>query len=214
MTKRIFIGVCNSQDFVPAEFFWSMLGQVDFVAKPEFGRAKHPWDVCRNNQLIDGFLNSGCDYFAKTDIDQKYPVDYFKTLVPLVDQYKVIGPVIYDRWRGPGFIPLAFRNKMITRENMFPLPRDGSIVDVPYSHTNLIYAREVLEKIPRPWYEAYATDDGLGRKNHVDYTFLDKIRNAGYPIYIHTGVVVGHLATQPIDQEFYDTWHRGHKEVL
>jgi len=66
------------------------------------------------------------------------------------------------------------------------------IQEVPYTHTNNFYAREVLEKIPQPWYEARLADDGLNRGNHVDYTFLDKIKAVGYPIYLNLDVEVLH----------------------
>lgn len=209
MAKRIFIGVCNSQATVPSEFFWSILGQADFVAQPVFARAIHPWDVIRNNQLIAWFLDSGCEYFAKLDIDQKYPKDYFRRMVPLIEQYKVIGPVIFDRVGD--FAPLI---NWADGNGHFDLTGKSGIVEVPYLHSNCFFHRDALAALTPPYYEAYLSDDGMKRKNHVDITFMSKFPAAGFPVYVNLDVVVEHLAEVAVSKEFYDTWHRGHKEVL
>lgn len=200
--KKIFIGVCNSQHIMASDFFWSMIGQVDFVANPVFARAVHPTDVIRNNQLIDWFLKSDCDYFAKTDVDQRYPVDYFKVMVPLIEKYKVIGPLLFDR--PLNFLPLV--NWLDSREHYDIMGKTG-IEEVPYLHTNCFFHREVLESIPRPWYEVQITDDGLKRENHIDATFMKKIPKAGFKIYINYDMVVEHLAEVPISREVYERWN-------
>jgi hypothetical protein len=132
------------------------------------------------------------------DIDQAYPSTYFERLVPLVERYKVIGPLIKDREKENNHMPLAFVSHSKAALQKFPLAGKTGIIDIPYSHTNLFYSREVLEKIPPPWYEAYQADDGLSRNNHVDFTFLDKIKAAGYPIYIYLDTKVGHQCTEYI----------------
>lgn len=209
MSKKVLICVCNSQDMMPSEFVWSIF-TMHMPGKVTIARFTHPWDVVRNNVAIQAFLDGDFDILAKMDVDQRFPADYLDILVPLVEEYKVIGPVIYDRWRHSGFAPLAFKGIPVGGlAEPEPLPDDGSVVEVPYPHTNMLYAREVIECLHRPWYERYVSDDGLDCGNHMDYTFLDKIKDAGYPLYIHTGVVVNHLTLQPVDREFYDTWTRG-----
>ena len=190
---KLFIGVCNSQDSVPGCFFWSFVGLKNKYST-EIYRSTHPWDVVRNNRIIDKFLRSDCDVLAKMDIDQLYPRNYITSMMQNVERFKVVGPLIYDRWAANKFMPLMFDN---VNENFMPLePMDISsltgIVKVPYAHTNLFYTREVLESIPAPWYEAYATSDGLDRKNHVDFAFLDKINRAGFSVHIDLNTVVNH----------------------
>lgn len=199
---KLFIGVCNSQDYVPSEFFWSMMA----LKKPsdtQFFRSTHPWDVVRNNVIIDAFLKSGCDVLAKMDVDQTYQPDYFERLLPLVEKYKVAGPLIFDRWEQNKFMPLAFDE---VNENLFPiklmdLTGKTGVIEVPYPHTNLLYHREVFDKVHGPWYQAYARPDGLSRINHVDYSFLKKINDAGYKIMIDLDCVVGHLQTRFIGRK-------------
>ena len=202
--KRLFVGVCNSQDWVMSSFFWSWAA-IKNPYKISLFRSTHPWDVVRNNVIIENFLRSPCDILVKMDVDQVYPQDFFTKLVPLVEKYKVVGPLIFDRWRHNDFMALAFDKG----EPLTPMENLEGIVEVPYSHTNLFYAREVLEKIQPPWYEAYATQQGTGRANHVDYSFLNKIHKAGYPIYIDTDMVVEHITIQSVDKELHDRWNRG-----
>jgi len=188
MSEKLFIGICNSQNQVPAEFFWSFTGMTK-VCPIEIYRARHPWDIIRNNQIIDKFLKSDCTVLAKMDIDQAYPSSYIERFMSLVDKYKVIGPFIRDR---ASQVPLAFTYH--DGEKLMPMDTTmcTGIVDVPYSHTNNFYAREVWENIPAPWYEAYLTEDGLHRKNHVDFTLLDKIHLAGYKTYVDFSIEVAH----------------------
>jgi hypothetical protein len=199
---KLFLGICNTQHEVPAEFFWSFIAIRNEYETVPF-RSRHPWDIVRNNKIVYEFLKSDCDVLVKMDIDQSYPSNYFEKLVHLVEKYKVIGPLIHDR--GTGHTPLMFSERngfMMTKMDL--LGKTG-IEEVPYCHTNLFYAREVLEKIPAPWYEASLSQDGLERGSHVDYDFLDKIHNAGYPTYIDISTVVGH---QTVGYEWGDEYKK------
>jgi hypothetical protein len=197
MTKtKIFIGICNTQAFVPSGFFWSFI-TIQNRWPVEIYRATHPWDVVRNNAIISQFLKSDCTILAKMDVDQSYPSDYFERLVPLCNRYKVAGPMINDRGTQNGPIPLAFDafyDGMVLKKK--DLKGLSGVVEIPFPHTNLFYHREVLEKIPAPWYEAHLRDDGLERANHVDFTFIEKIHKAGYKVMIDLDCKVGHMTTK------------------
>jgi len=188
---KLFIGICNSQHEVPSEFFWTF-SSIKQVCNSTTFRSRHPWDVVRNNKIIDKFLKSDCDILAKMDIDQSYPPNYFEKFVPLVEKYKVIGPLIYDRWPTYNYMPLMFTERDGFILSKMDLSDKTGIVEVKYAHTNMFYAREVLEKIPKPWYEAFLSEDGLSRANHVDYDFIDKVHDAGYDTYVDLSMVVGH----------------------
>jgi len=166
-------------------------------------RAVHPWDVIRNNQLIDWFLKSDCDYFVKMDTDQSYPMNYFIDMLPLVEEYKVIGPLIFDRWPAGNFLPLV----NWAEGQVFDIKGKSGIMEVPYYHTNCFFSREALEAIQPPHYEAYLNEDGLKRANHVDITFMKKFPRAGYKIYANLDVVVNHLAEVPVSRETYERWN-------
>ena len=190
---KLFIGICNSQYEIPGEFFWSYIN-IKSPYETKVFRSKHPWDVVRNNRIIDNFLKSDCDILVKMDIDQRYPENYFEKLVPLVEKYMVVGPLIYDRCEVNGHIPLAFSRIFNDGKLLQGIDLTGrtGVIDIKYCHTNLFYHRKVLEQIKPPWYEAYLSEDGLDRANHVDYDFLDKIHAAGYQTFIDLDTVVAH----------------------
>lgn len=202
---KIFIGICNSQDSIPSDFFWSIIEQTDFVMKPVFRRFKSSSTCIRNNRLIQEFLDSDCEYLARIDIDQVYPPDYFEVMVPLVEQYKAIGPLIFDRQISNGFIPLV--NWLDYYPKHTDLSDKQGIIEVPYSHTNYFFHRDVLKNLPKPYFEEKLTNQGLGRKN-MDRAFTEKIVAAGHKLYVNLDMVVSHIANISIDKEFYDRWHK------
>lgn len=212
---KLGIGICNSNDKIPSEFFWSFVA-LRQVCPTMIFRGTHPWDVVRNNQIITNFLKSDCDVFVKMDIDQAYPSNYFEVMLPLMKDHAVIGPMIYDRCQSSGFMPLC---KTIDAGVPFWPPEsthDGKtgIEEVPYLHTNCFYNRGVLEALKPPYYEAHLREDGLERKNHVDYTFMKKISAAGHKIYINNDVVVGHLAVVPVTRQFHERHNRKDTGIL
>ena len=202
--KKLFVGICNSQEQVPSNFFWSII----CMRQPlniVFGRAVHPWDVIRNNELIDWFLRSDCDYFVKMDVDQVYPIDYFEKMVPLIEKYKVIGPLIFDRWSAGDFLPLVnWKGIQSGVDKPFDVRGKTGIMEVSYYHTNCFFHRDALEAIPQPHYEAYATQDGLKRSNHVDIGFMEKFPRAGFKIYANLDVVVNHIAEIQVSKEVHE----------
>ena len=201
-TEKLLIGICNSQEDISSRFFWSFFG----IHKPypmDVTRSGHPWDAVRNNIIIQNFLDSDAEILVKMDVDQAYPPDYFTSMVPLVKKYKVIGPLIFDRWVQNGFMPLLFNNVQGMRLTKYIPEKWTGIQDVPFSHTNLFYSREVIEAIQndRPWYDPRLKPNGLDRMNHLDFSVLQKIKNRGYPIYVNFDVVVRHIASIEIDKE-------------
>jgi hypothetical protein len=203
---KLFIGVCNSQEYVPSDFFWSW----EMMAKPyEYDRVRftHSDDSVRNNKMIKLFLQGDCDIMVKMDVDQVYPIHYFEFMVPLVEKYKVIGPLIYNKWKSINFPPLLFEE--YDYPNLpTPMERGSGIVEVPYPHTNLFYARETLENIAPPYYEKHYNENGTNRINDMDFTFLDKVKEQGYKIYVNMPVEVEHLVHFGVNTRLHNRWNR------
>ena len=209
---KLFIGICNSQSKIDSGFFWSFLN----IRKPcevNIFRGTHPWDVVRNNQLIDAFLKTDCDYFVKMDVDQGYPTNYFEVMLPLLKDHDIIGPMIYDRHIQSDFMPLCFQpdpSEPFAKRGT-PLDFKMGIMELPYLHTNCFFNRYTLEALKPPYYEAFLSDDGLSRENHVDFTFMNKFKEKGFKIYINFDVVVQHIAQVGISRNFHETWNLGKK---
>jgi len=127
-------------------------------------------------------------------------------LVPYVDQYKVIGPKIHNKWRWADFRPLLYET------NDFPYLAESmdcgeGIQEVPYPHTNMFYLREVLESIDPPWYKVSHNKMGTARSKDLDFTFIEKIKDKGYKFYIDTTVEVKHLVLEGVDGELNRRWN-------
>lgn len=199
---KIFLGVGQSQEWTHSQFSWSFLAAVTNAGYPsQVMRGDQSWDEVRNNNMIDQFLQSDCDIFVKCDADQVYPVDYFRVMVPLTEKYSVIGPVIFDRAPKNGFLSLACTDKNDVLGSNVDLLNMRGIHEIPYTHANNFYAREVFENVKPPWFERELSEDGTHYANHVDYDFLDKIKDAGYRIMANCDVVVGHLVYIPLTRE-------------
>lgn len=206
--KGLFVGICNSQYKINSSFFWSVLGiKANFHV--QFFRSKNKLSVIRNNEIIKGFLDSPFDYFVKMDVDQIYPSNYFKIMVPLIDKYKVIAPLIFDRWRLNNFCPLVFES--IKYDNAVPMDITGKtgIEPVEYAHTNCFFHREALEAIKPPWHDIELSEDRMSIVNNGDRHFINKLNNAGYKTYVNFDVVVKHdPETGGIDRKFYERWNK------
>lgn len=201
----LFIATANSQPWCYAEYVWSVFRNVtNYPGKLSIFRAAHPWPETRNNKAIAQFLKSDCEVFVKMDMDQEYPDDYLITMAPLVEKYKVIGPEIYDRSDSNAYGILCFGDKSNLVETWIDCSDETGIKSYPYTHTNNFYAREVLEAIEPPYYTYIEKEDFEGKSNHVDYDFLDKIKDAGYKIYLNHNIDVSHLFLGRSNRD----WHK------
>jgi hypothetical protein len=171
-------------------------------------RFSHDDAVIRNNEMIGEFLKSDSDVLVKMDIDQKYRKDYFTVMVPLVEKYKLVGPLIYSKRRRNGYSPLLYDEDSypFKSTNWKKRTPESGILPIYYAHTNLFYHREVLESIKPPWYEANYNQDCCGYKISRDFSFLEKLIKKGFKTYINMNMVVGHLVEETINTKTYENW--------
>jgi len=168
--------------------------------------------VVRNNKMIEAFLKSDSDILVKMDIDQKYRKDYLVVMVPLVEQYRLIGPLIYSKRRRVGYSPLLYDEKTFPLKNKSTnwrkrTPKNG-ILQVYYAHTNMFYHREVLESITPPWYEAKYNKNNTDYDISRDFSFMEKIIKKGWKTYINMDMVVSHLVEEAVNTRTYEKWNR------
>ena len=207
--KKLFIAIPNSQHVVPSSFFWSFINMRP-VCQVIVRRATHPLSAIRHNWLFKWFLESDCDYFLAMDVDQIYPPDYLQVMVPLIDEYKVLAPLIYDRWARNDYMPLAFDVADIDNflASKMDITGKRGIIEVQYCHSQLFMAREVMEKLPSPPYPGGLSADGLQKIRHSDGFLNQNIRKAGYKIHLNLDMVVKHIAETPVDREFFEMWNQ------
>jgi GT2 family glycosyltransferase len=77
----------------------------------------------------------------------------------------------------------------------------------------LLVHRRVFEDLARRFdgraYLWFAESEVGENEYGEDVTFCMRVRAAGYPIYVNTGVKVGHMKMQVLDEESYLVWRRG-----
>jgi len=206
---KLFVGVCNSQPTIPSAFHWSW----EAIEKPyPYKKVRFDDDdtIVRNNQMVREFLKSDCDVLVKMDIDQVYPKNYFTGMIPWIEKYKLIGPLIYNKWRKNKYPPLLFEKNTFplirTKRDFFKGVDENGFIKIPYAHTNLFYPREIIENINPPWYELKHSPDGCGHLINRDFSFIEKIKKNGYDTYINTQIEAGHLVEEPVDSITYMKW--------
>ena len=200
----------NSQPWCYSDYMWTMMHNVaTYPGTVGVYRADHGVDAIRNNRGVHAFLQSDAEVMVRMDLDQSYPPDFLTTMAPLALEYKVIGPEIYDRWEANDHKILCFNDKFAVWENHIDCSDANGIKAYPYTHTNNFYLREVVENTPLPWFTADMDESGLNRRSHPDFDLLDKIREAGYEIYMNHNVEVHHLFVAKASNDYHQRHMRG-----
>jgi hypothetical protein len=166
--------------------------------------------VIRNNKMIGEFLKSDSDILVKMDIDHKYRKNYLTVMVPLVEKYRMIGPLIYSKRRRNFYSPLLYDEDIYPRKRLSTdwskrTPENG-ILEIYYAHTNLFYHREVFKNVEPPWYEAKYSKDCCGYKINRDFSFIEKLIKQGFKTYINMNMVVSHLVEEAVNTRTYEKW--------
>jgi len=178
--------------------------------KYEKVRFEDSYILMRLNNMVRDFLRSDADILLKMDIDQVYPKDYLTVMVPLAEQYRLAGPLIYSKRLKYSYPPLLYDDALAPQRDRSTnwsdlIPEDG-ILKLNYAHTNLFYCREVLENIKPPWYDVEYSQDNCSLIKKADFCFMEKIIRQGFKTYINTNMVVGHLVEEALTPDIFKRW--------
>lgn len=166
------------------------------------------------NRMVREFLDSDSTWLLMIDADMMFAPDSLERLVPYLDEESVpiLGGLCFGVTDGTLFPTLYMlgeedgKHRML-RFNQFPDdtlfgPSNG----VPLHGTGaafLIVHRKVFRKIEAegynkafPWFqETELSDEPMGE----DLTFCLRANALGFPVHVHTGVVIGHQKQQILD---------------
>lgn len=160
------------------------------------------------NQLVDGFARSDCEWLLFVDSDMVFAADMPQRL--LAAGHPIVGALCRTSEGKPTMF--RFLNAELDSERVTEWD-DGEIVEVDATGTGcLLVHRSVFARMkeafatlpsgaenPYPWFVEGMTSlkgDPFGE----DTAFMVRARSLGIPVFVHTGVKVGHVKTQVIGE--------------
>lgn len=156
-----------------------------------------PVDGLRNN-IVETAIAGGATHLFMCDTDQVYPVNTITRL--LSHKLPVVGARVHRRY--PPFDSLMLKiNEIDERTRGYESVdewEEDKLVEVDATGGGcLMYNMEVFRKIPYPWFEFQQREDGgvIGE----DIGFCQKLKAAGYKIFVDPSVEVGHLTTMIVN---------------
>lgn len=165
----------------------------------------------KRNDCVEAFLKTDCTHLLFWDSDTLADANAIKILA---DHDKpVVSAVIYQK--GGDHAPCFGYWDEATRAYGTPMPfQYDKLIQVDIAGTGfLMIKREVFEKVKYPWFEC-----GEKGQSGEDIYFCVKCKEAGIPIFVDTGLHLGHVATpyvvtnETYEMSLYWKMIRGFKE--
>ena len=182
-------------------------------------------DTKRNHLVQDWLLREpALQWVLFVDSDQRIPADVVDRL--LAHNVSIVGTVISKKREAQVAVrpladdlvpaPVPHLEALTSKENAITGAGDGrrsarlrlgGLQRVEAIGTGcLLVRREVFEQLPAPWF--VADRDGPTEGTCEDFSFCDKARAAGFPIYCDTSLVVGHLTVVAMTPTVHGTLAR------
>lgn len=166
--------------------------------------ALHTDIVQARNHLIRRALDDGRQWVFFLDDDHVFQGDL---LMRLLDHDKPVVGALYLRRNHP-FSPCAFSHRdeegLYAAIDLSTLPREGLLQVQAVGTSGMLIRREVLEAVGDPWF-SYGMHGEMNASE--DINFCEKVRAAGFEVYVDLAAQLGHLSSSSIwpawvDQEW------------
>jgi hypothetical protein len=164
------------------------------------------------NYLVQEFLDSGLDWLWFVDTDMQFPADALDRLLEVADPdaRPVVGGLCFSLKGREMCSTLMQKNADgVTYSLAIGWPVN-EVVEVDATGAGcLLIHRRVLERMgqafpsPNRWF-ADEVHDGVDIGH--DIVFCERVKSLGYPVYVHTGVGIGHLKIEQYDFGSYVRW--------
>lgn len=183
-----------------------IVGQIPLKSGPNLSAPR--------NQIARTFLANTAEWLWMVDSDMTFPPDTLARLLDAADPVDapIVGGLCFGQ-RGPDEIfPTMFVREDGESYRVDEYPPD-TLLDVAATGTGcLLVHRDVLEKLqanyrePFPWFAETVNEHG-GVESE-DVTFCFRARDQGFPVKVHTGIPVGHVKPQVINEAVYQAWRK------
>jgi len=192
------IGVPCSFPFVPFSFMesWVYMDRPDFTFIPK--TSGHIDDL--RNDIVEEAQIRGVTHLIMQDVDMIYHPKTIPSL--LAHNLPVVGALSFRRYPPFDGIMLRLRTEDgITGYESVDDWEDGEIVEVDATGTGcILFNMEVFKKIPYPWFQFYK-EPTTGAVVGEDIGFCQKLKEAGYKIFVDTSVPSDHLTTMAVNRQ-------------
>ncbi len=210
--------ISNNHHMLPDQFFWSYLK----MKKPNGSLAIKGSSSVKCSSINDGIhqaLLHGAEWLFLMDVDQTFPNNTIPRLFETAKRHdaKVVS-VLYHLGRAP-FAPVAGWVKEINGEDTYVnsngeswreayAPLGHGVVEVDWVGSGgLLIHRSVLAEIGwPPFLDEWAPGMSFRKVGH-DVTFSERVRAAGFKIYVDTSINSAHGKFQYFDQTWAEGFH-------
>lgn len=158
------------------------------------------------NSLCMQALEMNCSHLLMMDTDQVYPVD---TVTRLLEHARSGLDLVYAKVhrRYPPFDPILLRKN---GEGYLPIPDEewdaGGLVEVDRTGAGcMLISCSVFENVEWPWFNIIREPVGEGKYKLTgeDFYFCDKVRAAGYRIFVDCSLEIVHDSTLGVSKGTY-----------
>ena len=184
------------------------------------------------NKIIDLFAENypACDWLLMLDTDMTFSPDLLERLMAVADptEAPIVGGLCFAGGRSNEPYPTIYRlvqnEGYATVDRVHDYPRDALVKVGATGAACLLMHRAALATMqaqfgktdtgatnPYPWF----VEGAVGPKGEPwgeDIAFCLRAHALGIPVHVHTGVRLGHMKTQIIDEVMYDN-HRRAREL-
>lgn len=202
---KIAIAIPLTHKFVPIEFFESYVAML----KP----FKHVFihaggyqglDVIRNN-LVEGAKKYLCSHILFLDIDHRHNKD---TIVKLLSHnLPIVSGLSY--MRNEPYEPCLFRGEINNYRTVTQWAENELIEVDSVGAACLLINMDVFNNIKHPYFQFMKNPDPSSQFDiGEDVYFCNKIKKAGYKIFVDTSCGNSHIGTVEVNKEFFDKWEK------
>lgn len=185
------------------------------------GKSSGPRIAAARNDVVRHFLGFRSDWLLMIDSDMVFTPEDVYDLVETADAElrPIVGGLCFGGGKSGMMFPTLYR--LVDEENPVQIIKDyppDRLCEVDATGAAfLLVHRSVLEKMhqtygePIPWFAEGTLYKGY--QFGEDWAFCMRAKQLGYPIYVHTGIRIGHMKSQIMDEDAYKTYRAKEKRL-
>jgi len=209
---KVLIGLLPERNGVPsADILFDLLAIA--MRGHAFIRTAYARTDLQRNKLAEHLLTTDYTHLLMIDADHRHPYDIVERLSRWVVRdpgKQVIAGLAFRR--GQPYDPQAY----VLQDGRLAQPAEfkPGLAQVDYAGTAaMLIAREVFERLPKPWFAFDYRGAADGQWPGEDIWFCESCRQAGIKVWVDFTCVSPHLAESWINQRTFETFRAMTEEL-